>query len=100
MAGSDMGFVDKLLRRKKFDPDARRRHLMQFGRITDGVILDSEVNDNDEEVVSFTYTINGVDFESYEVLTEEQRRNPAKYAPGAKVGVRYDQKNQGNSIVE
>jgi hypothetical protein len=95
-----MGFVDKLLRRKKVDPDARRRHLMQFGRITDGVILDAQINGSGEEVVSFTYTLNGVDFESYEILTEEQRREPAKYAPGAKVGIRYDQKNQGNSIVE
>lgn len=73
---------------------------MQFGRITDGVILDTQVNDNGEEIVLFSYTLNGVDFESYEVLTEDQRRDPTKYAPGARVGVRYDQKNQGNSIVE
>ena len=95
-----MGLVDKLLRRKKIDPDARRRHLMQYGRITDGVILDSQVNANGEEIVFYTYTLNGVDLESSEVLTNEQRANPAKYAPGAKVGVRYDQRNQGNSIVE
>ena len=95
-----MGFVDKLLRRKKVDPDARRRHLMQYGRITDGVILDTQINGNGEEVVLFSYTLNGVDFESYEVLTEEQRKDPARYAPGAKVGIRYDQKNQGNSVVE
>ena len=95
-----MGLVDKLLRRKKIDPDARRRHLMQYGRITDGVILDSQVDANGEEIVFYTYTLNGVDLESSEVLTEEQRREPAKYAPGAKVGVRYDQRNQGNSIVE
>lgn len=73
---------------------------MQYGRITDGVILDSQVNANGEEIVFYTYTLNGVDLESSEVLTEEQRANPAKYAPGAKVGVRYDQRNQGNSIVE
>ena len=73
---------------------------MQYGRITDGVILDSQVNANGEEIVFYTYTLNGVDLESSEVLTEEQRREPAKYAPGAKVGVRYDQRNQGNSIVE
>jgi hypothetical protein len=95
-----MGFVDKLLRRKKMDPDARRRHLIQYGRITDGVILDSQINGNDEEIVFYTYTLNGVDLESSEVLTPEQRASPAKYAPGAKVSVRYDQRNQGNSIVE
>ena len=73
---------------------------MQFGRITDGVILDAQVNGNGEEVVFYTYTLNGVDLESSEVLTEEQRRKPAKYAPGAKVAIRYDQRNQGNSIIE
>ena len=95
-----MGFVDRLLRRKKFDPDARRRHLIQYGRITDGVILDSQLNGNGEEVVFYTYTLNGVDLESSEVLTDEQRGKPASYAPGARVAIRYDQKNQGNSIVE
>jgi hypothetical protein len=44
--------------------------------------------------------LNGVDFESSEILTAEQRLSPAKYAPGAKVGVRYDPRNQGNSIIE
>ena len=48
----------------------------------------------------FLYTLNGVDFESSELLDETQRRDPAKYAPGARVGVRYDRKNQGNSTLE
>lgn len=95
-----MGLIDKFLRRKTVDPGARRRHLTQYGRITDGVILDSQVNANGEEIVFYTYTLNGVDLESSEVLTPEQRSNRAKYAPGAKVAIRYDQRNQGNSIVE
>jgi hypothetical protein len=95
-----MGFVDKLLRRKQADPDARRRNLLANGRITDGVILDSEINAAGEEIVFFLYTLNGVGFESSEILTPEQRRHSIKYAPGAKVGIRYDPKNQGNSIVE
>ena len=95
-----MGLIDKLLRRKKADPNARRRHLLANGRITDGVIIDSSVDDNGDEVVLFTYTLNGVDFESSDVLTFEQRQDRVKYAPGAKVGIRYDQRNQGNSIVE
>lgn len=95
-----MGIIDKILRRKKFDPHARRRLLLANGRITDGVIIDSEINAAGEEVVFYTYTLNGVDFESSDILTLEQRNQPAKYAPGAKVGIRYDQRNQGNSIVE
>jgi hypothetical protein len=95
-----MGFVDWILRRKKFDPDARRRTLLANGRITDGVILDTGVNEAGEETVHFMYTLNGVDFEAYEILTPEQRLDPVKYAPGANVGVRYDTRNQGNAIVE
>ena len=94
-----MGLIDKILRRKPADPDARRKFLLANGRITEGVILDSEVVDS-SEIVYYTYTLNGVDFESSEVLTAEQRLKPAKYAPGAKVGIRYDPKSQGNSIVE
>lgn len=95
-----MGILDKILRRKKPDPDARRRFLLTHGRITDGVILESEMTGAGDEMVYYLYTLNGVDFESAEVLTSEQREERAKYAPGAKVGVRYDPKNQGNSIVE
>ena len=95
-----MGLIDKLLRRKRVDPNARRRFLLASGRITDGVIIDSDVNPEGEEVVVYTYTLNGVDFESADVLTFEQRQDRVRYAPGAKVGIRYDQRNQGNSIVE
>ncbi len=95
-----MGLIDKLLGRKKPDPDARRRWLMANGRITDGEIIDAWVETNGDEVVYYRYTLNGVDFESSDVLTAAQRQQPVKYAPGAKVGVRYDQRNQGNSIVE
>ena len=95
-----MGIIDKILRRKEADPDARRLSLLSHGRITDGVILDSEINAAGEEVVFYLYTLNGVDFESSDLLTDEQRRDQIKYAPGAKVGIRYDPRNQGNSIVE
>lgn len=95
-----MGIVDKLLRRKKTDPDARRRMLLANGRITDGVIIDSQIEPSGEELIYYTYTLNGVDFESSDILTAEQRRDPIRYAPGARVGIRYDQRNQGNSVVE
>jgi hypothetical protein len=95
-----MGFVDKLLRRKKVDPDERRRHLLEFGRITEGEIIDVAVNNDGEEVILYRYELNGVELESSEILTPEQRQDPAKYAPGAKIGIRYDQRNQGNSVVE
>ena len=95
-----MGVVDKIFRKKPLDPAARRRMLLSNGRITDGTILDSQINDAGDEVVVYLYTLNGVDFESSDILTSEQRLEPVKYAPGAKVGIRYDPKNQGNAIVE
>jgi hypothetical protein len=95
-----MGLFNLFRRKRRVDLHAeRRRHLLAHGRITDGRIIDSEVGPNGGEVVIYVYCLNGVDFESSELLTEEQRRDPLKYAPGAKVGVRYDPKNQGNSML-
>ena len=87
-------------RKEKTDVFAeRRRLLLEHGRITDGRIIDFDITKRGEEVVYYVYTLNGVDFESSELLNDEQRRDPLKYAPGARVGVRYDPKNQGNSTL-
>ena len=94
-----MGFFS-FLKRKKTDPFAgRREYLLEHGRITDGIIIDSETKSNGDEVVFYLYSLNGVDFESSELLSEEQRSDPLKFAPGAKVAIRYDSKNQGNSTL-
>ena len=94
-----MGILDKL-RRKKPPTDAERRaHLRRHGRITEGVILDSEIRAGDE-IVYYLYTLNGVDFESSERLDATQRQDPLKYAPGQKVNIRFDPKNQGNSTLD
>nr|ALS92433.1 protein of unknown function (DUF3592) [uncultured bacterium] len=95
-----MGIIDRIRRKREVDPNARRQFLLAHGRITDGAILEVETNDAGEEVALYSYTLNGVDFESADVLTDEQRNDRAKYAPGAKIGIRYDPRNQGNSIVE
>jgi len=95
-----MGLVDRLLRRKKVDPEGRRRNLLEFGRITEGEIIDVATNADGEEIVLYRYELNGVELESSEILTDEQRLDPARYAPGARIGIRYDQRNQGNSVVE
>ncbi|MBX3296697.1 MAG: hypothetical protein KF762_13415 [Acidobacteria bacterium] len=89
-----------LKRKKNTDLEAeRRRFLSEHGRITDGRIIDSEQTAAGE-VVFYTYSLNGVDFESSELLTPEQQADPLKYAPGAKIGVRYDPRNQGNSMLD
>lgn len=95
-----MGILSLFKRKEKEDPiAARRAFLVAHGRITDGKIIDTETNARGEEIVFYLYTLNGVDFESSELLDEEQRRDPLRYAAGAKVGVRYDPKNQGNSML-
>ena len=96
-----MGFFDIFKPRNKADLDNQRREFLQTkGRITDGVILDNELSENGDEIVFYVYNIQGVDFESSEILTPEKLENPLKYAPGAKVGVRFDPKNHGNSILD
>ena len=77
----------------------RREFLEKNGRICDGTIIDTETNDAGEEIAFYFYIVQGVDFESSEILTEEQCQNSVKYAPGAKVGVRFDPRNHGNSII-
>lgn len=94
-----MGLFD-IFKSKKVGTEAERREFLKAkGRITDGTIVDTETNADGEEIVFYYYNIQGVDFESSEILTEEQRVNPLKYAAGAKVGVRFDPKNHGNSML-
>ena len=94
-----MGILDRLRRKKGPTEAERRAHLLARGRITEGVILDSDIVGEDE-IVYYLYTLNGVDFESSERLSAEQRREPVKYAPGQKVNVRFDPRNQGDSTLE
>ena len=94
-----MGFLS-FLNRKKADPfEGRREALLVSGRITDGIIIDNETTPDGGEIVFYVYSLNGVDFESSELLSEDQLRDPLKFAPGAKVAIRYDPKNQGNSTL-
>jgi hypothetical protein len=87
-------------KKQKKDTTAERlKFLLEHGRITDGRIVDYEITPRGDEIVYYVYTLNGVDFESSEILSEEQRKMPLQYAPGAKVGVRYDPRNQGNSML-
>jgi hypothetical protein len=88
-------------RRKTVDTAAaRRERLLQTGRITEGTILDCDgASDEDITQITYVYVINGAEYESSENLTEVQRKNPAAYTPGAKVSIRYDQRQPGNSIV-
>lgn len=95
-----MGFFDRFKRKKEIDSETRRREFLSHnGRICDGTIIDSETTDAGAEIVYYHYSIHGANFESSEILSAEQLQEPLKYAPGAKVGVRFDPKNHGNSML-
>jgi hypothetical protein len=96
-----MGLFDIFKRKKKdLSESGRREFLLKYGRITEGTIIDSETTADGDEIAYYFYTINGVDFESSDILSETQKQNPIKYAPGAKVSIRFDQKNHGNSVLD
>ena len=96
-----MGLFD-IFKRKKQDisEHGRKEFLLKHGRITEGTIIDSETSPDGDEIAYYFYTINGVDFESSDILNETQKQNPIKYAPGAKVSIRFDPKNHGNSVLD
>jgi len=95
-----MGLFDIFKSKKKINSESERREfLLSKGRIADGTIVESEISETGEEVVVYYYSVQGAEFESSEILTAEQRENRLKYAPGAKVGVRFDPKNHGNSVL-
>lgn len=96
-----MGIFDIFKRKKNATPGiGRKEFLLKHGRITEGTILDTETAANGDEIAYYFYTINGVDFESSDILNEKQKQNPVKYAPGAKVSIRFDPKNHGNSVLD
>jgi hypothetical protein len=93
--------LSNLFRRKKVDAEAERRaRLLNSGRIADGIIVDTG-NDESGAIrqVYYSYEVSGVEYESSQLLNDEQRKREANYAPGASVTIRYDPRQPGNSIV-
>lgn len=94
-----MGFFDIFKKKPNVDLEAERRaNLNKNGRITEGRIIENE-DESATSVVSYVYSVHGANYESSEILSDEKLADPLKYAPGAKVGVKYDPKQHGNSIL-
>ncbi|HKR00935.1 MAG TPA: DUF3592 domain-containing protein [Pyrinomonadaceae bacterium] len=93
--------LSNLFRKKKADPEAERRaRLLQQGRITEGVIMDTGDDESGTiRQIYFHYEVSGVEYESSQLLSEEQRQSQISYAPGARVTIRYDPHRPGNSVV-
>lgn len=95
-----MGILD-IFRRNKVDDEAERRaQLRRTGRITEGTIFDV-VTDEAGCIthVFFNYQISGVDYEASQSLDATQLARQADYFPGARVTVRYNPRQPGNSVV-
>jgi hypothetical protein len=95
-----MSLFDRF-RRSKEDPEgARRNRLLRSGRITEGRVI--EAAQDGQGVITqifYSYEISGVEYESSEILDNNQRSRPSSYSPGATILIRYDPRQPGNSIV-
>ena len=95
-----MGIRDFFRRRKTDDEAERRQTLLRAGRITEGSIFDV-ITDEAGSIthVFYNYEINGVEYESSQLLDAGQRQRSADYFPGARVTVRFNPRQPGNSLV-
>jgi hypothetical protein len=72
--------------------------LVNFGRITEGRILDFH-EDDQGTTIFYRYNIANVYYETSQNLSFDQVNRSSDYTPGASITVRYDPKNPGSSIV-
>ena len=87
-------------RRKKEDPEVvRRAVLMRAGRIGEATILDSDVDADGHTILSYCYSVGGVDYETVQHLDAEQRSRKDYYQPGSRVDIRYDPRRPANSVI-
>jgi hypothetical protein len=94
-----MSFLARF-RRSKVDPEVQRRALLlQSGRIGDATILGIMSDDEGHELLSYCYTVGGVDYETVQRLDDEQLTRKDHYLPGSRVPLRYDPRRPANSVV-
>jgi hypothetical protein len=95
-----MGILNLFKRKKTDDEAARRGVLLRSGRITEGSIFDVITDDAGAITqVFYNYEINGVEYESSQTLDPEQSGRSGDYFPGARVTVRFNPHQPGNSVV-
>jgi len=74
--------------------------LRQFGRITEGRVLETVPELDGGLTIYFRYTLANVQYETSCRLNDEQMERQHKYVPGASINVRYDPRSPGSSIIE
>ena len=96
-----MSFLARF-RRKKSKEDletARRALLLRAGRIGEAMVLGADEDGDSNLILSYSYTIGGVDYQAFQKLDAEQRLRESDYLPGARVALRYDPHRPANSFV-
>lgn len=87
-------------RRKKEDPEvARRALLLRAGRIGEATVLGTDLDGDGNAMLSYSYTIGGVDYQAFQRLDAEQLLRENDYLPGSRVALRYDPRRPANSFV-
>ena len=94
-----MSFLGRF-RRKQEDPEvARRALLLRSGRLGEATVLATDTDGEGNEILSYCYTVGGVDYETVQRLDAEQLRRKDYYLPGSRVDLRYDPRHPTNSLV-
>ena len=87
-------------RRKKEDPEvARRALLLRAGRLGDAMVLGTDVDGDGNSMLSYSYSIGGVDYQAFQRLDADQLLRENDYLPGSSVALRYDPRRPANSFV-
>ena len=94
-----MSFLARF-RSKKEDPEiARRKLLLQAGRLGEATVLETNADEDGNVMLSYEYTIGGVDYQAFQKLDEQQLQRKYDYLPSARVTLRYDPRRPANSFV-
>jgi len=78
---------------------ARRALLLRTRLIDEATVLDNDVDSEGNSMLSYSYTVGGVDYQAFQKLDAEQLLRPRDYLPGSRVPLRYDPHRPANSIV-
>ena len=94
-----MSFLARF-RRPKEDPEiSRRTLLLRSGRIGEAEILSTDTDADGNIMLSYSYEIGGVEYETCQCQDKQQLLRSYDYLPGARVPLRYDPRRPANSFV-
>jgi len=94
-----MSFLARF-RKTKEDPEIARRSMpLRRGRIGEATVNGVDTDDDGNVMLSYSYTVGGVDYQTSQRLDEQQILRKYDFLPGARVTLRYDPRRPANSFV-